>query len=472
MKDWRLYRRNRHTWPIRTDGGTARVEMTTRNFRLGMVLILGVALLMRMIYHLGTEPLVHIAGDINDYVRYAWNLGQHGVYSSAAISDATPVPDTFRPPGYPLFLLLAMQLADFGPAWFQWAQALQIVLSSVTVLLTMLLGREWLKPGFALAAGLFLAFWPHHIVFASTLLSETVYGLFVVLALWLTAVAWRKHSIWLAIGAGLVYGYAALINTLIVIFPLIVIALMLLKKRPRLALVLGSGFMVVSAAWWVASPPANEGTGSSAYRAQINLVQGSWPHYHAAWQARNHHESARHVMNMIDRETSLLAESPKDALRVIAIRMTQDPGSYATWYLLEKPYLLWGWDIQLGWGGFHFLAVRSTPFDRQPAFKATAAFLKLVNPILFGLAALAAAFYSIGWLPRINVPFAAVLVATFVLYVTFLHTILQAEPRYSIPYRPEQLLLAMGAISLLTSGFKQIITGTPQNAESESPGIQ
>lgn len=57
-------------------------------------------------------------------------------------------------------------------------------------------------------------------------------------------------------------------------------------------------------------------------------------------------------------------------------------------------------------------------------------------------------------------PFAPVMDATFVVYVTLVHTILQAEPRYSIPYRPEQLLLAMSGLSLLSSATVPLIAWT------------
>src|SRR5690606_17755973 len=123
-----------------------------RKFMVGALGITLVALALRFIYLFGADSPIQIAGDINDYVRYAWNLGQHGVYSSAPFSDAPPAPDAFRPPGYPLFLLLAMWAADFGPQWMPIAQLLQVLLSSATVLMTMLLARQWLQPAPALAA--------------------------------------------------------------------------------------------------------------------------------------------------------------------------------------------------------------------------------------------------------------------------------------------------------------------------------
>lgn len=429
-----------------------------RKFMVGALVITLVALALRFIYLFGADSPIQIAGDINDYVRYAWNLGHYGVYSSAPFSDAPPAPDAFRPPGYPLFLLLAMWAADFGPQWMPIAKVLQVLLSSATVLLTMLLARHWLKPAPALAAGAIIAIWPHHIVFASTLLSETVYGFWATLALWLAAVAWRRRSHWLATAAGVAFGYAALINTLVFLFPLAIMALAFVRGRPRPALLLLGGFLAVYAAWWVASPSPNSDGRSNAYRAQMNLVQGSWPHYHAAWRARRQHESAAEIMRQIKREVVLMADAPEQAMSEIGSRIARDPWGYARWYAIEKPYLLWDWDIQLGWGGFHFLPVRSSPYDRQPVFKATAAFARLANPWIFTLAALAAIASLPGWSRRSELPFAYMLVAAFALYVTGLHVVLQAEPRYSIPYRPMQALLAVAGLMLLQCAFRSVWT--------------
>lgn len=444
--------------------------MTTRNFHLGCALIVTLALLVRVIYQLGAEPLVHIAGDINDYVRYAWNLGQHGIYSSAPINaDTTPPADSFRPPGYPLFLLLAMRLDGFTPDWASTAYAMQILLSSATVLLTMLLGREWMRPGFALAAGTLTALWPHHVVFASTLLSETLLGFCIALALWLTAVARRRTSVAIALAAGLAFGYAALINTLMLLFPIIVVVVMACTRDRKPALALLLGFSLLPAAWWLASPSPDADTRNNSHRAVMNLVQGSWPHYHQAWRARNAHASARQIMETIDEEIALANEAPRTGMAVILERMSLDPAGYARWYLLEKPYLLWDWDIQLGWGGIHFLPVETTPMERHPMLRTSHLILKSLNPLLFALASIAAVILVISWLRGRNPPFAALLVALFAIYVTGLHTVLQAEPRYSIPYRPEQMLLACGMLAILLT---RLLSRTRQRGVVRGAGIQ
>lgn len=430
--------------------------MTTRHFHLGVALVVALALLVRLIYHLGTEPLVHIAGDINDYVRYAWNLGQHGVYSSAPLSRETvPVPDSFRPPGYPFLLLLAMQLDGFSPEWTRIAYRLQIILSSATVLLTILLGREWMKPWFAVAAGALVALWPHHIVFASTLLSETLLGFCVTLALWLTAVAQRGASIPIAIAAGLALGYAALVNSLMLLFPFVVVVAIALKGNRKIALTLLIAALLLPTAWALTTSSAANGSHSSVHRATMNLIQGSWPIYHSAWRARNDHESASELMEEIQSEINLASEYPHAALKRVSQRMSLDPAGYARWYLLEKPYLLWDWDIQLGWGGIHFLPVESTPMERYPVLRIAHATLKRLNPAFIALAALAVLLLFSGAARGKPTPFAGLLVALFAVYVTGLHTVLQAEPRYSIPYRPEQMLLVCSALAMFLAKVKR-----------------
>lgn len=431
--------------------------MTTQRFHFAAALIVGLALLLRIIYQLGADPFTHIAGDINDYVHYAWNLGQHGVYSSAPVDpDVTPTADSYRPPGFPLFLLFSMWLAGFSGGWLKVAYTLQILLSSATVLLTILLGREWMKPAYALTAGVLLALWPHHIVFASTLLSETLLAFCLMLALWLTTLTERKSSVALAVGAGLTFGVATLVNSLVLLFPLLLaVAMLSLRLRKQTAALLAT-FILLPIAWGLLGPTGDDGTRSNTHRAVVNFVQGAWPHYHQAWEARNHDSAAQRIMHKIDMEIELVSENHRAGVGAIAERMSHEPASYLRWYLMEKPYLLWDWGIRLGWGGVHFLPTEKTPIERHPVLRLAHNSLKTLNPGLFFFAGLASAILIFSWVKKRSPPFAGLIVALFVFYVTSLHIALQAEPRYSIPYRPEQLLLACSALSMIinwTIGF-------------------
>lgn len=425
--------------------------MSEKAFRASMLLVVVLALVVRIAFLLGMDVQAHIAGDINDYVHYAWNLGQHGVYSSAA-ADPTQLPlaDSFRPPGYPLFLLLCMWLAGFGSGWLAWAHALQILASATTVLLTMLLGRTWLKPGLSLLAGALLAVWPHHVVFASTLLSETLLGLCIVLALYLVTVAHHKRSVGWAAAAGIAFGYAALVNTLVALFPVLVAALLLhSRERRKLAFAFLPSFLAIPVLWLAMAPTPPSETPNGLDRAAMNLIQGSWPQYHLAWRTRMDNEVSQQIMDMISDEVALVLQDRPAGLASMSDRFAHDPTRFIRWYTLEKPWLLWDWDIRLGWHGIHFLPTTSSPFESNPALRVLHASMRAANPIIFMLAILAVLFLLKTRLRGHRTPLPAIITAGFTVYVTVLHALLQAEPRYSIAYRPGQLLLASTALSLL-----------------------
>jgi hypothetical protein len=150
---------------------------------------------------------------------------------------------------------------------------------------------------------------------------------------------------------------------------------------------------------------------------------------------------------------------------VLGQRLSLDPSGYTRWYLLEKPYLLWDWDIRLGWGDVHFLPVGETPMEKHPILRGSHQTLKLLNPVLFALSLGAIAIVTLFLARGKEVTFAGLLVAGFVVYVTALHTILQAEPRYSIPYRPEQMILAAAMLAFL---WDQVMSRIPPKLESST----
>lgn len=427
--------------------------ISDRMFRAGMALIVLLALLIRVVFLLGLDVQTHIAGDINDYVHYAWNLGHHAVYSSSEPSTTvTPAPDGFRPPGYPLFLLLCMWLGGFGAAWLAWAHALQILISSATVLLVMLLGRTWMKPGPCLLAGILLALWPHHVVFASTLLSETLLGFSTILAMWLATLAHEKRSSAWAISAGVVFGYAALVNTLIILFPLLVGALLLAdKRRRRLAAPFVLAFVALPISCLLATPDVGSSTPGSVDRAAMNFVQGSWPQYHRAWQTQHDNAVSALIMDSIGDEVETILEDRRAGLETVGARLAQEPGRNVRWYLLDKPWLLWDWDIRLGWHGIHFLPTTASPFEGSPAMRILRNGLEVSNPAIFALAAMAIFALAGNLVSGRQPPFPAIVIALFLVYVTALHTLLQAEPRYAIAYRPGQVLMVGMALGWLSS---------------------
>lgn len=442
-----------------------------RNTMLAAVAVSAFAAVVRLAFLTGTDFIATVAGDINGYLAYAWNLHTHGVYSSQPIDAAgVPASDTFRPPGYPLFLWLALQIAGDPSRWLAWATGIQLALGAATAGLTVLLGRQWLRPFPAIAAGLLVALWPHHVALSVTLLSETLLGFLLVLGLWLWARACAVPLLPRAAAAGLAFGAAILVNTLVLLLPPLLALATSYTAGARRAALMVTMALALPLAWSVAGPSPTSDAASSSGRALTNLVQGSWPQYHAAWRTRERNAVSRAISDAIDDEIDATVADPGAGLARVRERLGGDPGWYARWYLLRKPWLLWDWDIQLGWRAMHFLPVKSSPYERPGVMAVTASVLKAANPLLFALAlaaVLATAWQGIsarrrqatGDPPGAPSPtlMACVLL---VVYVTVVHVVLQAEPRYSVPYRPVQLLLACHAVALVAAWLRRrVATG-------------
>jgi hypothetical protein len=135
-------------------------------------------------------------------------------------------------------------------------------------------------------------------------------------------------------------------------------------------------------------------------------------------------------------------------------RMKRDPAYYASWYLFRKPWLLWDWNIRIGWGDVYYQKITHSPLDVNSILRTMKLTLHFLNPLIFLLAfAASVAILSreLRSTTRKDPAFlVAALVSLFCIYVTLMHNILQAEPRYSIPYRPMEILLAVSAIMVLT----------------------
>jgi hypothetical protein len=426
-----------------------------RRFLLLAILVTAVALLLREQFILTMRVDVPIRGDIRQYVLYALNLYQQGVFSSAT-GTAPIVPDAFRGPGYP-FLLAGTMWATRGDsvAWYPLALHTQAILGALTVLFATLTARRLLRDAGAIASGALLAVWPHHIAATGALLSEVLFGFLLSVAVFAAIVSLENRRIRTAWYAGVLFGFAYLVNPVaLFLLPLLVAfqgrALWPISWR----LMLAFGFVV---AGWSARnagiPPSNQ-TG----RAAMNLVEGSWPNYHSAWRARRHDPQAAESLRVIAEEEKLLSSDPAAGLQGIARRVLAEPVRYARWYLVEKPYLLWAWGIRIGPGGVYTLVVANSSLEGSGPMKMIVEALRFANPMLFLLALAAVAQILLRTLPTRRegtAPAAAISVAITFAYFTMIHVVFQAEPRYSIPYRAFELILAIYGMGMLLGLIKR-----------------
>ena len=426
-----------------------------------MLLLVGLLALSVRIYYVthvvvfqpANMPNAH--GDAAQYYNYARNLIEHHVFSADPPSAFLPVGDSFRDPGYPAFLAIWMTIF---PQWDSWYAAIllsQAVLGSLTVMLWVSVGRHVMPTPWLIAAGVIMAIWPHSVTSSSDIMSETLYGFLVAFALFIFCVAQQRESVAWALASGLCFTMAALTNAVLLPFAALVVLYAVLRRRinGRVAFVLVATVLALTIPWAIRNNMQRTDQPSSSDRAIMNFVQGSWPIYHDANKASliMQDAGATRALNQINSEISVMEHDHRAGLSMIGQRMALAPGSYALWYL-GKPALLWDWNLRIAAGDIYFHVTYHSPFEVNPLWRSIAALCHTCNRLLMLLCLLGCVLA----LDRNALSLEAANTALLLVFITLVHSVLQAEPRYSTPYRGAEILLGVFAVSLLTKKFASI----------------
>jgi hypothetical protein len=429
--------------------------LTRRAFYLLAGLIFVLAWSLRLQFVLTTHVDSPFDGDCRFYVAYAYNMVFHGIYSGVLPgSGGAVVPDDFRGPGYSLFLAAMMRAAGATGDWYRATLVVQATLGALTVLIGMRLAREWLPRAGVLVAGLLMAVWPHLIAASGALLSEVVYGFVVSLALLAFSLGLRTNRRgWMA-ASGVAFGYAYLTNQVIFLLPF-VLALLMRRRGWRLVLALVAFPLLFAAAWFARSTSLPDQPGGG--RLAINLVQGAEPYYLDAWKFSQVDQGARQLVAVVEAEAAKFATRPGEVLHRIWTRIAEQPLGYARWYLVEKPWLLWDWNIRVGAADIYVMSLTDPSLERTPIVRAMVRACRDLNLPIFLVSGLTA--FVLGWRALGKAGERPdVAVAVLCIYVTAVHAILQSEPRYSIPYRPFEFMLFVTGIWLAWRAVQARVT--------------
>ncbi|NII11446.1 glycosyltransferase family 39 protein [Oleiagrimonas sp. C23AA] len=406
------------------------------------------------LYFVCTAMVYHpIRGDAIQYHAYAWNLVHHLTFSHQAASPSVPMPDSYRDPGYPAFLAFWMSWLGDGSAWYVAILLSQALLSAATVGLGFLIARRCLPFGWALAAGALTAVWPHLITSSSYLLTETLAGFLLTLGVLL---ATSRHRAPLIAGA-VALSLAGLTNA--VLLPVGAGLALVLRARGHLTTKAAALFLVASlalpAAWSIRNVSLPPQATSSTNRALQNLVQGSWPLYHPAYRAMiNGSAQGRAILDDIDAEYHTMARDFPAGWSQMMDRMGQHPWRYVWWYIAQKPTEFWGWNIQIGQGDIYVYPTMNSPFRNHPTWRALEAITRALNPWLAALLLIGTILVAIKRQAGATRAGSSALDATaaVLLYATVVYSLLQAEPRYAIPFRALQMVVCMVALRAVTLG--------------------
>ena len=214
-------------------------EKSAPRINLVVLLLLVVttaALLLRLAYLHQTKIDRPIRADAFQYCLYGWNLWQHQTFS-VSLPDQTPVPDSNRAPGYPLLIAAALWIAGEDNLDQALISAVPIILYAQAVIgalmvpVTFLLGRAFLSRWAALAAAGLVALSPHLVSMCSYVLTETLYGLVLLVSFVVLIISVRKRSVPILGGAGICFGGAYLVNQTAGMLPFLFAAALILYRR-------------------------------------------------------------------------------------------------------------------------------------------------------------------------------------------------------------------------------------------------
>jgi 4-amino-4-deoxy-L-arabinose transferase-like glycosyltransferase len=263
---------------------------------VSLLLVTLIALWIRVAYFQNTVVDTPIRGDAVSYVKYAFNLVDHATFSMGSGTD-TPQPDAYWAPGYPTFIAAAMLVEkNFGLNTYFTIIYTQVFIGALIAALTLLLGRLFLPSSWAIFAALLVAFSPHLISTGNNVLTETLFTLLLLMAIYIFLLGFRRQNKQLLAIAGLLFGLCYLVNPVVFFTPILFVGLAMAfyKYKQDKPFLVSSKllapclliFLIIVGAWTTRAAinvPA-DAPGSST-RLLTNLVVGTHDDFHAIWRA-------------------------------------------------------------------------------------------------------------------------------------------------------------------------------------------
>jgi 4-amino-4-deoxy-L-arabinose transferase-like glycosyltransferase len=434
-----------------------------------LFLIFAAALQIRIQYVNQTVVIIPMRADARQYVVYAYNLF-NGTFSKDLPNDSgIRRPDSFRSPGYPLFIVL---IFVFGGDTDMVVYA-QAVLSALAVLITFGIGIQFLPLWGSVLASVLVAINPHLISMTSYVLTETLFSFTLLLSIFLVILAAKKHSTLLFIGSGLLFGYTYLINQttmfipFLFLYPILVSGIRGNKLLPKIALFLII-FSVFPAGWALRnaislSPDAPRGID----RAIQTLSHGAYP----GFVYENLY--MKYMPYREDPMQPAFGASLSNFSKIFWARFKERPVRYCSWYLFEKPYYLWSWNMaqsqvdgNLGWGqgDVYVYPVKTSLYLTSAGANFSRSIMKYLHPAILVLALVGVLLGLIKYRPRkYNNHFydGSIFLFLVIIYYTSLYTIFAPWPRYSVPLRPELYLFVLWTINILKEFILKTFLGNP-----------
>lgn len=429
-----------------------------------LFLIMSGALFYRLDHMRNTPIPSPIRSDAKQYVNYAVNLLQFGTLNRDFTPNTKPQPDSWRTPGYPIFLAAIIKLSghdNFHTISYYNTLLIQAFIGVLTVLLTFLVARFFLPIWASLLASLLTALSPHLISLENYILTETLFSFFLLLSIYLFFLANRKDKILFYVLAAASFGYSYLINPTVFFVPLIFALIMFLDpdKRNKKNLVRILVFSLVFSLFWggyairnrVSVPPEKKES-----RLMAAFCSGIYPDF--IFKTKQY----RYFMYREDPEFPKCQESFGSFTDVLWDRAREQPVKYLKWYLIGKPAAFWNWDIFQGFGDVYIYRPAKSLFNESPLARTLHKAMKKAHPavlllLLTGFVFSLVQVFKEGGDRRESVY--NYMIFSTLAYFTLMFIAFFSLSRYSIPLRPELYIAACWTLNSISRLFLK--TGSP-----------
>jgi hypothetical protein len=416
----------------------------------GLIAVFVAALLLRFHYDTVAVFDFPLRGDAQQYFRIAYNVVEHGTFSTASPAAPVALPDSYRAPGYPAFIAFFLWcFGDIGAA-YDAVLAAQCALGALVAAMSTWLASRIMPLRYALIAGALVALWPHLISMGAVALTETLFGFLLMASACLLIKAVERPRVSAMIAAGGMFAAAALVNQIAIGLVIVCCAGLAFLFKPKLWVLLFALAALGPPGLWairdsgITPPPGR----SATTRLMENVLIGMEPDFAPRYMPTGSAPTAVAARGRIEAELKVFERDKLTALVHIGQRVASHPFDYLLWYA-AKPAQFWSWSIVQGAGEIAVFPLTLDPFAVERPLQALASICHTLNGILMfaSFGGLILALGLAGFARGRSVPAGAEAGACWIVVLAFLyamtvHSILTPDVRYAVPFRPFEFVLA------------------------------
>ncbi len=420
----------------------------SRFFIISLLVCLFITSVLIRAYYIKSTVIINpIIADAREYIIYGYNIAFHDTFSKEFPSN-NPSPDSFRSPGYPLFVALSFIIGG-EKGYYDLLLYSQAVIGGFLSVLTYMAGILFLPFFGAITASVLVTFSPHLISMTSYCLTETLFSFTLLTSVLFFLYAIKKNHFVLFFISAVLCGCSYLVNETFLFLPYICVFTFILiqkiylhKKTSINCIVFIIIFSLFPCMWMVRNSSLSSDAPQGNSRAIATMSHGSYPDF--IYKT----EKYKYLPYREDPEQPEFGISLKNFIKILSERIKQRPYDYFVWYSFKKPYYLWSWNILQGQGDVYIYPVTQSLYSISKFVNTTKKIMHTFHPFftLLSFSGISLFFFQVrnkNAEKFINVNQIALIFYIIFIYYTLLYMVFAPWPRYSIPLRPVFYLCAI-----------------------------